>query len=131
MAKRTCCGRHLMEEEDKEEGENMANQINTELVDEAMAARKINPAIYPRALGIDIFSDDPKLNKLHKEHQIILRDYEKALKNYKTLTNARLNGEIITDSDFQFIRFWKNIFDNTNACIRTGRDATVSAFSLH
>lgn len=65
-----------------------------------MAARKLNPVVYPRALGIDIFSDDPALNKLHKEHQIILRDYDKSLKHYKSLTHARLNGKVVSSQDF-------------------------------
>ena len=113
MAKRTCCSKHLMEEEDKEEGVKQADEINGKLIDEAMAARKVNPALYPRALGIDIFSEDERLNSLHKEHQTILKDYDKALKHYKELNYERENGRVITDVEFSFLRFWKNIFENT------------------
>ena len=68
MAKRTCSGRHLVDDEDKEEGERQATEINDNLVKECMENRRVKPALYPRALGIDIFTDNEALNKLHKQH---------------------------------------------------------------
>ena len=73
-AQRTCYARHLIDPDDKEEGERLVQVFNDTLIKNVDKTRKENPDKYPKILGISVFSDDVALNKLHKEHQIALLD---------------------------------------------------------
>ena len=57
-----------MDEEDVEETIRWAIAWNDRLKSDAMKKRKRDPEKYPRVLGVDLFTDHVKLNKLHKEH---------------------------------------------------------------
>ena len=127
IAKRICTAKHLLDEEDKKPAEKMAIAWNSKIIEDAKERRKVDSSRYPKVLGVNVWTDDKELNRLFKEHQILLQSFENTCQEFdKKLyrRNAGIGEASLTDA--KFIRFWKNIIENTKACIKTQRDPQVS-----
>ena len=73
-----------------------------------------------------VWTDDEGLNKLHKEHQTCLSNYETTYKKFKRIEDDELEGRQVNEEDDKFRRFWKTIIDQTEKCVKTRRNPTVS-----
>lgn len=67
------------------------------------------------------------MNKLHKEHQIFLKDFEKTSEHFKEINNnIRANTGKVSKEDKNAWMFWKEVLKKANKCIENGRDPEVS-----
>ena len=100
-----------MEEDETEEGIIYADQWNDRLVKDAENRRDLHPENYPEVLGLSVFTDDPSLNALHKEHQACLNDYEKTYNTFKKIEDDIALGNKPDEIEDKFVRFWKTVID--------------------
>lgn len=100
-----------MDDDEKEEAIGFADKWNERLVSDCENRRDLHPENYPEVLGLSSFTDDVSLNKLHKEHQAYLSDYEKTYKYYKEIEESMMYGKKASEEEDKFYRFWKTIID--------------------